>query len=387
MPALTIVADENIPQVRDWFAPLGSVRTLPGRTLTAADLRDADALLVRSVTRVDRALLDGSRVQFVGTATIGTDHLDLDWLHANGIAVASAPGSNAESVVDYVLSALAVVDDRLEALLAGRHRVGIVGLGNVGGRLARRLLGLGIGTIGCDPLLEQAPVPLRPLDEILDCDVICLHTPLIRGGAHPTWHLFDAARIAALRSGTLLLNAGRGEVVDNDALLTRLRRAADIPVVLDVWEGEPSIDGELLERVRLGTPHIAGYSQDGKLTGTRMMLAACCRHFELAPPTLAQQGERPRLRLDAALDEAALLRSAVLQAYDIRDDDSRLRAALRDDASGAAFDALRRHYPPRRELSVFDVDVSGDLSARQRQLLVALGVRAAGEGESQRVDG
>ncbi len=373
---LTIVADENMPRVREAFAPLGTVRTLPGRTLTAADVRDADALLVRSVTRVDRALLAGSRVRFVGTATIGTDHLDLDWLSAAGITVASAPGCNAESVVEYVLSALCVVDGLLAALLERRCRVGIVGVGNVGGRLARRLNALGIEVVGCDPFLEGAPVPLRPLDEVLAADVVCLHTPLTRGGDHPTWHLLDDARIAALRPGTVLLNAGRGEVVDNAALLARLRRAADLQVVLDVWEGEPAIDAELLRRVMLGTPHIAGYSQDGKLAGTRMVLEACCRCFGLPVPAMAGESGRPRLRLDARLDAVELLRSALLQGYDIRADDDRLRAALRDDETGAAFDALRRHYPVRRELAAFDVEVDGELSARQAQLLGAIGVRA-----------
>lgn len=366
-----------MPRVRDWFAPLGDVRVLPGRTLAAADVREADVLLVRSVTRVDRALLDGSRVQFVGTATIGTDHLDLDWLRSAGITVASAPGCNAQSVVEYVLSALCVTNDLLESLQGRRSRVGIVGLGNVGGRLARRLSALGIDVIGCDPLVAESVIPRRALDEVLAADVVCLHTPLTRGGDHPTWHLLDAARIAALRPGTLLLNAGRGDVVDTAALLQRLRRAADLDVVLDVWEGEPAINIDLLERLRLGSPHIAGYSQDGKLAGTRMVLEACCRHFELQLPQLDDAEVRPRLQLDAALDEVALLRSAVLQAYDIRADDTRMRAALRDDdVSGAAFDALRRHYPVRRELAAFEVDVSGVLSVRQRQLLSAAGVRA-----------
>ncbi len=376
MSGLTIVADENMPRVREWFAPLGEVRVLPGRTLSAADVRDADVLLVRSVTRVDRALLDGSRVQFVGTATIGTDHLDLDWLRAAGIAVASAPGCNAESVVEYILSALAVTGDLLESLLGRRRHVGIVGLGNVGGRLACRLSALGIDVIGCDPLVAGSVVPSRSLDEVLAADVVCLHTPLTRGGDHPTWHLLDAARIAALRPGTLLLNAGRGGVIDTAALLQRLRRSADLDVVLDVWEGEPAISVDLLERVRLGTPHIAGYSLDGKLAGTRRVLEACCRHFGLPLPELDDAGAPPRLLLDAALDEVALLRSAVLQACDIRTDDARMRAALRDDAGGAAFDALRRHYPVRRELAAFEVELGGELSVRQWQLLSAAGVRA-----------
>ncbi len=380
MSRLTIVADENMPRVAQWFAPLGEVRTLPGRAITAADLQDADVLLVRSVTRVDRALLEGSRVRFVGSATIGTDHLDLDWLAAAGIAAVAAPGCNARSVVEYVLSAFCVVDGLIEALLARRKRVGIVGLGNVGSRLARCLVGLGIDAVGCDPFRQAADVPLCSLDEILAADAICLHTPLTRAGAHPTWHLFDADRIAALRPGTLLLNAGRGEVIDNDALLARLRRDADLDVVLDVWEGEPAIDVELLRQVRLGTPHIAGYSQDGKLAGTRLVLEACCRHFGLPLPAPEAGLAGPRLWLDAGLDDAALLRAALLQVYDIRQDDRRLREALEVDRSGGAFDALRRHYPVRRELAACVMAVSGELAVEQCGLLRALGVTLAQRG-------
>lgn len=375
MSNLTIVADENMPRVAEWFAPLGTVRTLPGRAIDASDLRDADVLLVRSVTRVDRALLEGSRVRFVGSATIGTDHLDLDWLAGAGIAVAAAPGCNANSVVEYVLGALSVLDGRLEALLARRQRVAVIGLGNVGGRLARLLAALGIDVVGCDPFVDSAGVPRCSLDQALAADVVCLHTPLTRTGSHPTWHLLDAARIEALCSGALLLNAGRGEVVDNAALCERLQRAADLDVVLDVWEGEPAIDVDLLRHVRLGTPHIAGYSQDGKLAGTRLVLEACCRHFGLPVPPTAAPAQRPRLRLDAGLDPVMLLRSTLLQVYDIRQDDRQLREVLAVDRSGTAFDALRRYYPVRRELAACEVEVDGELTPEQRRLLTVLRVQ------------
>lgn len=375
--SLKIVADQNIPRVREWFAPLGEVRMVAGRTLDASAVSDADILLVRSVTRVDAGLLAGSRVRFVGTATIGTDHLDLAWLAQRGIAVANAPGSNATSVVEYVLSALAAVDDVLERLLAGAQ-VGIVGLGNVGGRLLQRLQRLGIRVIGHDPLLPASSgLPLRALDEVLASAVVCLHTPLTREGPHPTRHLLGPAALARLRPGALLLNAGRGAVIDNRALAGILAQGRDLRTVLDVWEGEPAIDAGLLAAVTLGTPHIAGYSSDGKLAGTRMMLEACCRHLGVPVPLPAEPEPPLPLRLDPALRGADLLRAALLACYDVRADDRRLREAY---AGGgvAAFDALRKDYPVRRELAAWAVVNWRDLDEEQRTLLTALGLSGGG---------
>src|SRR5690606_29332386 len=192
---------------REWFSSLGEVRTLAGRSMAAADVADADILLVRSVTPVNAALLSGSRVCFVGTATIGTDHLDIEYLQRANIGYANAPGSNAQSVVDYVLSALAAEEGLLARLLSGQARVGVVGLGNVGGRLLRRLQALGIDAVGFDPYVTAPDLPQNTLEAVLGCEVVCLHTPLTRVGAHPTWHLLDEARLRALRSGAVLLNA------------------------------------------------------------------------------------------------------------------------------------------------------------------------------------
>jgi erythronate-4-phosphate dehydrogenase len=330
-----IVADENIPDVRAAFGALGEIRTLPGRALRRRDLDGADVLLVRSVTRVDRALLEGSAVAFVGSATIGTDHLDLDYLRQRGIAVANAPGSNAAAVVDYVLSSFCALDGVLEGLLDGGV-VGIIGLGNVGGRLLRRLRGLGIRCVGYDPLLApRADLPLCDLEAVLGADVICCHTPLTTGGPHPTRHLLDEARLRGLRRGALLLNAGRGAVIDNAALLRVLRERPDLRAVLDVWEGEPAIDRRLLQRAAIGTPHIAGYSWDGKLAGMRMILEACCRYLREPVPPLAAPAAPPPLTIDSGLSGAALLRAAVLAACDVRADDGRLRAAQAPDAPHA----------------------------------------------------
>jgi len=372
-----IVADENIPEVGRYFSALGEVRTRPGRSLAASDLGDAEILLVRSVTRVDAALLEGSRVRFVGTATIGTDHLDLEYLQRQGIAWASAPGCNATSVVEYVLSGLCVLDGVLERLLSG-GRVGIIGLGNVGMRLMQRLRRLGIEAVAFDPFLAPAPY-LRDLDEVLAADVVCCHTPLTRTGPHPTHHLLNASRLQRLHPGAVLLNAGRGAMIDNRALLALLNERPDLRVVLDVWEGEPDIDLDLLERVAIATPHIAGYSLDGKLAGTRMILDACCSFLNESTPQLeAVAGDAPLMRLPSELTGAALLRGAVLAAYDVREDDRRLRSALAAGGGAQAFDLLRKHYPVRRELAAYRVLAdTEDLSARAKAVLNDLGLAHA----------
>ena len=373
---MLIVADENMPYVRELFAPLGEVRLVSGRHLRAGAVEAADILLVRSVTRVDRALLEKSRVSFVGTATIGTDHLDLDYLQQRGIAMASAPGCNANAVVDFVLSALCVLDNVLEGLLTGR-RVGIVGLGNVGSRLLGRLHSLGVDCVGYDPLQAAATeLPLVDLDTVLCAEVICCHAPLTGGGEFPTRHLLDRARLRQLRSGAVLLNAGRGGVVDTAALKQLLRERTDIHAVLDVWEDEPAIDRELLDLVAIATPHIAGYSLDGKIAGTRMMLDACCRFLGVPTPPSSVKITVPRMRLPAGLAGVDLLRAAVRGVDDIGADDRRTRQALRAAEAGQlgnTFDLLRKNYPERREISVYIIDNWDSFNAEQRDLLTRAG--------------
>lgn len=376
MSASLVVADENMPCAAHWFGALGPVRTLPGRSLSSADLKGAGALMVRSVTRVDAALLEGTQVVFVGTATIGTDHLDLDYLQERGIAYASAPGCNANSVAEYVLSALCVLDGVLECLQAG-GRVGIIGLGNVGKQVLARLRALGIECCGYDPLLSQTQeLPLTSLEAVLACDVVCCHAPLTRSGPHPSFHLLGAAQLRQLKPGAVLISAGRGAVVDNQALLALVRERPDLRTVLDVWAGEPAIDLELLAACTLGTPHIAGYSLEGRLEGTRRVLNAYCGFLGVPVPALAQLAATPArtLHLDSTLKGAALARAAMLSVYDLRGDAQRLRATLTDPANaGATFDQLRKSYPERRELGSVRIDNWADFDIEGQGLLRALG--------------
>ena len=374
---MRIVADENIPLLDEFFAAFGSIRRLPGRAITAADVRDADLLLVRSVTRVDRALLQGSRVRFVGTCTIGTDHLDLDYFAEAGIAWSSAPGCNARGVVDYVLGSVLTLAER-EGVDPAQRSYGVVGAGQVGGRLVALLQGLGWQVKVCDPPRQAAEggdfVSLEQI--IAECDVISLHTPLDAD----TRHLFDHARLAALKPGTWLINASRGAVVDNRALRELLQQRSDLKAVLDVWEGEPVADPQLAALCQLATPHIAGYSLDGKLRGTAQIYQAWCvflgvaeqvRLSDLLPkPWLAE------LSLNSSAEPGWALASLCRAVYDPRRDDADFRRSLVGDEAQrrAAFDALRKHYPMRREIDGLRVRVNGEAPELAR-LVRALGAQ------------
>ena len=372
---MRIVADENIPLLDEFFAGFGEIRRLPGRAIDRAALADAELLLVRSVTRVDRALLAGSPVRFVGTCTIGTDHLDLDYFQQAGIAWASAPGCNARGVVDYVLGSLLVLAEQQGVALPSRT-YGVVGAGQVGARLVEVLRGLGWRVLVCDPPRQAAEGgDFASLEQILgECDVLSLHTPL-DGGTH---HLLDAARLARLKPGAWLINASRGAVVDNAALRELLRQRPDVQAVLDVWEGEPQVDVALAGLCRIATPHIAGYSLDGKLRGTAQIYQAACRYFgwaeavsldELMPaPWLDELG------LDASAEPAWALATLCRAVYDPRRDDADFRRSLQGDAASrrAAFDGLRKHYPMRREIDGLRVHMQGE-APQLLQLVRALG--------------
>ncbi|MGB4074817.1 4-phosphoerythronate dehydrogenase PdxB [Pseudomonas sp.] len=378
---MRIVADENIPLLDEFFAGFGEIHRLPGRGIDAAAVADADLLLVRSVTQVDRALLEGSAVKFVGTCTIGTDHLNLDYFQQASIAWASAPGCNARGVVDYVLGSLLVLAEQQGVDLASRT-YGVIGAGQVGSRLLKVLRGLGWRVLVCDPPRQAAEGgDFVSLQQVLaECDVISLHAPLERLGEHPTHHLFNQARLAALKPGSWLINASRGAVVDNQALRQLLAQRSDLQVVLDVWEGEPQADVELVALCRIATPHIAGYSLDGKLRGTAQIYQALCQHLGVAPSVeLAQlmpAAWLSDLTIDASADPAWALASICRAVYDPRRDDADFRRSLQGDATTrrATFDGLRKHYPMRREIDGLDVSIKGDAPVLV-SLVQALGAR------------
>ena len=346
---LQIVADENIPALDALFGDLGVIKRLPGRTMAAEDLADADILLVRSVTKVNADLLAQSQVRFVGTCTIGTDHLDKDYLDSAGIAWSAAPGCNAGGVVQYALAAMATYSPDW------KHKtVGIVGCGNVGGRLYRTLKALGVKLKVCDPFKTADDIPeLTSLGDVLKADIICLHTPLTKTGPHPTENLIGASQLARINPNALLISAGRGEVINNLALYAHLQANPTLNVVLDVWQSEPNIFTPLMPLIRCGTPHIAGYSFEGKLNGSLMIYAALAK--VLAIPSVQVERKIADVKR-AILGEpeplnAASIDEAVLQTYNLSADNALIANAIANgEAMVTAFDKLRKNYWQRREL-------------------------------------
>lgn len=367
---MRIVADENIPCASEALGPFGELRLMPGRAVSRADVAEADALIVRSVTRVDAALLSGSRVRFVGTATIGTDHLDLEWLSANGIGCASAPGCNAESVAQYVAAVLCLLAEVSRKTLAGAS-LGVAGVGHCGGRVARVGRALGMNVVECDPPLARRRPPeeakrFRPLADMAECDFISFHVPMIRSGPDATVGIIGEDFLERLRHGACLINASRGGVADGPALLRAIGSGRLGGVALDVWPDEPGIDPELLSAVDIATPHVAGYSVEGKLAATETMHGALCRHLGREPFWSARSVLRDvenEIVIDPpAPDRAeALLRRIITEHHRIMEDDAALRR-IAESASEAGrraeFDRLRRDYPPLREFGSVRVRLS-----------------------------
>lgn len=350
---MKILVDENMPYARELFSRLGEVKAVPGRPIPVTELDDADALMVRSVTKVNASLLEGKAIRFVGTATAGTDHVDEGWLKQAGIGFSAAPGCNAIAVVEYVFSSLLMLAERDGFALRDRT-VGIVGVGNVGGRLQARLEALGIRTLLCDPprVDRGDEGDFRSLDALVqEADILTFHTPLFKEGPYKTRHLADDVLISRLKPGTILINACRGAVVDNAALLARLNAGQDLSVVLDVWEGEPDLNVELLNKIDIGTAHIAGYTLEGKARGTTQVFEAWSafigREQHVALDTLLPAPEFGRITLHGPLDQPTLKRLVHL-VYDVRRDDAPLRNVA---GIPGEFDKLRKNYLERREWS------------------------------------
>ena len=372
---MKILVDENMPYARELFSRLGEVRAVPGRPIPTDALTDADALMVRSVTKVNEALLGDKAIKFVGTATAGTDHVDQSWLTQAGIGFSAAPGCNAIAVVEYVFSALLMLAERDGFALADRT-VGIIGVGNVGGRLQKRLEALGIKTLLCDPPRADNgdEGDFRSLDELVaEADVITFHTPLYKEGQYKSLHLADEALIRRLKPGTILINACRGPVVDNAALLKCLEEGQNLSVVLDVWEPEPDLNLALLDKVDLGTSHIAGYTLEGKARGTTQVFEAYSQFIgqpqEVALSTLLPAPEFGRISLHGPLDQPTLKRLVHL-VYDVRRDDAPLRKVA---GIPGEFDKLRKNYLERREWSSLTVECD---DADAAELLQKLGFNA-----------
>lgn len=360
-----VLADENIPYGEEAFSTIGEVTLKSGRAITKQDLEGIEVLMVRSVTEVNRELLEGTDVRFVGTATIGTDHIDQDYLKEAGIGFSSAPGCNANSVSEYIMAVI------LE--MAGKYnfnpvekKLGIIGVGNVGSIVEEKACALGMNVILNDPPLRDATgdEKYRPLEEIFNADIVTLHVPLTKDGDYPTYHMTDASFFEKLGPGKAFINASRGSVVDESVLSSVIDNGSLLFTALDVWENEPGIDPGMLKKVDIGTPHIAGYSFEGKVTGTYMIYNAACEHLgipsEWSFESVMGEKEAVKLLLLGSVPKD-MLRTVRIN-YDIMNDDRILKGSCEQDDLAAEFDRLRKEYPKRREFMHTIIDPCEDIS-------------------------
>ncbi len=335
---------------------------MDGRSLTYKDVKDADVLIIRSITKVDEELLNKSKVRFVGTATIGTDHIDLEYVQRKKIVFADAKGCNADSVAEYVFTALLRVASEKKLLLKDKT-IGVVGVGNIGSRVRRLADSLGMKVLKNDPPLERKGIGSNyvDLDEILKADIITLHVPLSFEGIDKTFHLLNENNLKMIKENVTIINTSRGAVIDNTSLSDEAIRKG-FNLILDVWEDEPSVNINLLGRTKVATAHIAGYSLEGKVNGTKMIYDALCKFCKIEPtwqPKLPAIG-RIDLKLSKSKSDEEKLSNLFSSVYDIEKDDMSLReiSNYKLNEQAGYFDLLRKNYPVRREFSNYTVHLS-----------------------------
>lgn len=346
MNALNILADENIPGLELLCGHWASIKTRPGREICATDLIDIDILFVRSVTAVNSALLQNSNVSFVGSATIGTDHIDIDYLENAGIKYAHAPGSNANAVVDYVMSCIARYYHYDELF---NETVGIIGAGNVGRRLANCLDHFNINFVIYDPFVSlKIPQQVNDLDDIFNCNIVSLHVPLTVDSDHSTMHFFDHDELRKLNDNCLLVNTSRGAVINNKSLLSCINNGQSLNLALDVWENEPNISWDLCRRADISTPHIAGYSYPGKIRGAEQIVTAAQLFFGIKQCTISTEN------LVSVSDFTSLedFFIALAEIYQVRHDHDLFKHNLELSSEPAqCFDNYRKNYSHRNEIN------------------------------------
>ncbi|MEC9191065.1 MAG: 4-phosphoerythronate dehydrogenase [Pseudomonadota bacterium] len=371
---MRIIADRNIPLLPSLFEEQELVQ-VDAREISADLLSQADALIVRSVTQVDSRLLTGSSVRFVATATSGVDHVDLSWLTNSNIAFSSAAGANATAVADYVMAAFSWYLQR-----AGKRpeqlRCGIVGVGHVGAEVLRRFRALGCVTLACDPPRQESGDPLthdfEDLSALSSCDVVSLHVPLNSSERHKTAGLIDGEFLGALPDGALLINTSRGGVLNEMEATHTLTLRKDIHLVLDVFEGEPHAEPDLVSVTHLITPHIAGYSRRSKHLAARQVAKALMGFFDLDIPQPGESADSvDQMRLELATGKPDEVWQVALQCFDLTAISDSFKRGVRQGDSEGIFDYLRKQCSGRPEYAEYSV--GGQMTAQASDYLAGLG--------------
>lgn len=375
---MKIISDNNIPFAKEAFNDFGEVELIPGIKLNNKVVKDADILLVRSTIKVNKELLQGSNVKFVATSTIGIDHVDIDYLKINNIGFSSAPGSNADSVAEYLVSGLLNLSKKYNFNLKEKI-VGIIGVGNVGCRVKKRMEILGVKCLLNDPpkKRETGDKIYLPLDEVLkNSDVVTVHVPLNKSGIDSTLHLINDEFISKMKNKSILINTCRGKVMDEEVL--RKNRDKLLALLLDVWETEPQINIDTLQITDIATSHIAGHSFDGKVNGTDMIYKSACDYFKKDKNWNKNKFIRPDKELIIDLKNSNdLIFDAVNYAYPIMHDDKKLRqiAKINKEKQGDFFDQLRRKYPIRREFFNYTLKNINNIDNEILKVLLNLGFK------------
>jgi len=372
---MKIVADNKIPFLKGALEPYADVVYLSGKQIIRKTLSDADALLIRTRTKCTEDLLKGTKVGFIGTATIGFDHIDTQYCEKKGIEWTNAPGCNSFSVQQYIAAALLKIASEFRFSLKGKT-IGIVGVGNVGSKVEKLAR-----TLGMNVLLNDPPRARKEgRDNFVDLgtifyksDIVTLHVPLNVVGEDCTWHLFDEKSFKKMKKGTWFINTSRGEVMVTNALKKALDSGKLAGAVLDVWENEPDIDIELMGKTFLATPHIAGYSTDGKANGTSVVVNALSEFFDLPLkkwyPVSIPEPEKPVISINGiGKSDEDMIREAVLHTYNIDEDNINLRFAPAD------FENQRGDYMIRREFTAYSVKLNGG-TKHTRDMLGQLGFK------------
>lgn len=380
---MRIVADENIPGIDTLSSISETVHCLPGRMIKPDDVAEANILLVRSVTPVNKALLKDSQVKFVGSATSGIDHVNLEWLKQQGIHFAYAPGCNAAAVVEYVLTAINQVSLYCQNSWMDKT-IGIIGHGQVGGRLHKRLQALHVSCMVYDPLAPAGDGSDTALVTLLEkADIVTCHTPLTKTGDYPTWHMIGRNELQLMKPDALLINTARGAVIDNTALSSHLHTHPAFTAVLDVWEDEPALNLTLLQQVFIATGHIAGYTLEGKLKGSQMIFDALCDYLAI-PKKNISPALLPTVALcltdtqDITTDYPRWFNTLFRQMYAIDQDSLQFKQRMTEAGKRGkvtdAFDAYRRTYNTRREFTCakFTGESVGRMKKQNPELLALL---------------